>query len=334
MTDNILIGDSLIWLRRLPSESVHCIVTSPPYYGLRDYGVKAQIGLEETPEAYIEKLVMIFREARRVLKNNGTLWLNLGDSYWNKQSHNGISGGHGENHKAGQEYAIRAGGQSHSIYKPKDLMMIPARVALALQADGWWLRSDIIWQKPSCMPESVKDRPTKSYEHVFLLSKSKKYFYDQDAIREPHKGAATDKRADGQRHLLKGKTSTGNYATNAVSYHPRGRNKRDVWSINSEGYSGAHFATMPIQLAETCIKAGCPQDGIVLDPFSGSGTTGIAALTLNRNYLLIELSIAYAALAQKRLKNYRHMLDNNNPMKPIIFADGTKQLSLFGEFAS
>lgn len=299
--DYILQGNALDRVYRLEDASIDCIVTSPPYFGLRNYGHAEQIGLEETPEQYIESLVTLFRECRRALKDTGTFWLNLGDSYWHIRDESGRSGGEGNTAKAYTKNQARAGGKYHDTYKPKDLMMIPARVAMALQADGWYLRSQIVWHKPNAMPESVTDRPTNDYEMVYLLSKSREYFYDADAIREAHKTEETalrDKSNEGYGAAYTKPLGAGPRSW----YTPTGRNKRAVWAINTKPYSEAHFATMPQELADTCIKAGCPKDGVVMDPFGGAGTTAVSAISLKRHYILFELNTAYIGLAQKRIR--------------------------------
>lgn len=252
--------EALEFARSLPSNFVHCVVTSPPYFGLRSYigdgdiNKPKEIGLEDTPVAYIAKVVALFREIRRVLRDDGTLWVNMGDSY---------SGG-GFNPSLESKYAKGLKSQErmdtlNSGLPPKSLMMMPARLAIALQDDGWILRAEIVWHKINPMPESVTDRPTKSHEMVYLLAKSERYFYDQDAIREPHIWGEKDKRADGHRHASNGKSATGQYAINAVAYHLNGRNRRDVWAIASEAFPGAHFATFPTKLIEPMILAGCPE---------------------------------------------------------------------------
>lgn len=249
----IFIGDALSWLQRLPSESVHCIVTSPPYYGLRDYGVDGQLGLEATPDAYIDNMVAVFRAARRVLRADGTLWLNIGDTY---------SSGSYPSPKHASDNIGNVSRRNIAGLGSKQLLMIPHRLAIALQADGWWVRSDIVWAKPNPMPESVTDRPTKSKEYVFLLSKSERYYYDADAIREGYSKEYTTPASFGgfgNRKETK-YSSIGNFAQgeNSTPNPELGRNKRDVWTIPTKGFKEAHFATMPTELAETCIKAGCP----------------------------------------------------------------------------
>ena len=346
MSHIILQGDCIEMLRTLPDASVHCCMTSPPYWGLRDYGHGGQIGLEETPEKFVERLVAVFREVRRVLREDGTCWVNLGDSYASspRGNKNGWEGSGLNGIQSATYQAKLNGGTAKSMdktkvdgLKPKDLVGIPWRVAFALQADGWWLRQDIIWHKPSPMPESVTDRCTKAHEYVFLLTKSQNYFFDAEAIKEP-------------------------------SLEGMNRNRRSVWKIASRPYKGAHFATMPPELAETCIKAGssergcCPHCGspwervtkktrlkrkrpneyvkrtgeagtgsscsntvagvavetlgwqqtckcekhepvpcVVLDPFGGSGTTSAVAKTLGRNSIYVELNPDYIELARKRI---------------------------------
>lgn len=302
-------GNSLEILETFPDEIVNCIVTSPPYYGLRDYGEDEQIGLEETPEEYIEKLVTLFREAKRVLRSDGTLWLNLGDSYWANRGKNGLSADN-YNSKNG-DYSLRAGGKGHPVYKPKDLMGMPWRVALALQEDGWYLRSDIIWHKPNVIPENVSDRPTKSHEHIFLLSKSRQYYYDHESIKEdsvykewdPVMGSlgafgANQSRA---RQSKKKGSFDGKLGKEAFRAVRDKRNKRDVWTVTTKPFRGAHFATFPVDLIEPCILAGCPEDGVVMDPFMGSGTTAVAAIRNRRKYLGIELNPGYIELAESRI---------------------------------
>ena len=268
----IMTGDCLEAMRSMAGNSVDCCVTSPPYWGLRDYGVEGQLGLESTPEEYVARMVEVFREVRRVLKPQGTLWLNLGDCYG----------------------------------KGKQLVGIPWRVAFALQADGWYLRQDIIWHKPNPMPESVRDRCTKAHEYIFLLAKSEKYFFDSGSIRE----TATSEKG-------KGVTGRGkNASARAVGCNGRQpqqdhsgwmggdgktRNRRSVWTVTPKPFNGAHFATFPTDLIEPCILAGCPQNGVVLDPFFGTGTAGLVAQKHARKWLGIELNPDYVTIAQNRL---------------------------------
>ena len=291
------VGDCLSVLRQLPDDHFNTCVTSPPYYGLRDYGVAGQIGLEDRPEDYVARMVEVFREVRRTLRPDGTLWLNLGDSYANDGKWGGSTGGKHANALHGSTGVGRS--KRVTGMKPKDLMMIPARVALALQEDGWWLRSDIIWQKPNPMPESVQDRPTSAHEHVFLLTKAPKYYYDAEAIRED----ATCDRMRGPA-LHPDTVSTNGNAGLARRELTGTRNARNVWTITPKPFKGAHFATMPPDLVKPCVLAGCPQDGQVLDPFGGAGTTGLVAAELGRRATLIELNPEYASIIRQRLSSY------------------------------
>jgi DNA modification methylase len=312
--DSILCGDALTTLRTLPSESVHCIVTSPPYFGLRDYGVAGQIGLEQMPEDYVTQLVAVFAEARRVLRTDGTLWLNIGDSYANDGKWGGASGG---KHATGLHGASGVGrNKRHTGLKPKDLCMIPARVALALQADGWWLRSEIVWAKPTPMPEPVIDRPTRAHEMIYLLAKSEHYAYDADAIREslaPKTFTTFGTKHHAQGNDALGRVKSDNWGRTVAERKPKlnaagriaGANKRDVWTVASRPFREAHFATFPPKLIEPCILAGCPVGGVVLDPFMGAGTVGLVARRHSRHYLGIELNAEYIALAEGRIANER-----------------------------
>jgi DNA modification methylase len=371
MTVSILCGDCRNMLRQMPAESVHCVVTSPPYWGLRDYGtatweggdptcdhrqaarkpadwstsglqrnkkspelsagtialvnhqqephyrdlcgkcgarrVDSQIGLEPDLHSYVAAMVGVFREVRRVLRKDGTLWLNLGDSY--AASVNGRSAADtkalGNDDRTFRDKPFSTVGNG---LKPKDLCGIPWRVAFALQADGWWLRQDIIWSKPNPMPESVTDRCTKAHEYLFLLSKSERYYYDAEAIKEKvgeetrrqqtfRGGCYTNNTAFNNSHDYAGHAP---YSDGDPSL--RGRNKRSVWEVTTQPFSEAHFATFPFALIEPCIKAGCPADGTVLDPFAGAGTTGLVADRLRRNAILIELKPEYAAMARRRIE--------------------------------
>jgi DNA modification methylase len=328
MSVRILHGDCRDTLRTLPDASVHCCVTSPPYFGLRDYGNAAQIGLEPTPDEYVSQMVEVFREVRRVLSNDGTLWLNLGDSYagggtiGRNDAGRDIGGG---GNKLGSGNPGTQGSRARiESLKAKDLIGIPWRVAFALQADGWFLRQDIIWHKPNPMPESVRDRCTKAHEYVFLLSKSERYFYDIEAMQEQ----ATDStslrlaqdianqrgsdrvpgKTNGAMKAVKGRfvrpgvdTNGGGQGDGAMSYPALTRNKRSVWTIATQPFSEAHFATMAPELAKTCIKAGCPEGGTVLDPFGGAGTTGLVADQLQRDAVLCELNPEYISIARRRI---------------------------------
>lgn len=333
MTVQIIIGDAREQLKGLADGSVNMAVTSPPYFRLRDYDVEGQMGLEETPEEYVAALVDLFREVRRVLRDDGTLWLNLGDSYagsWGAQGHGPSPSSAMARHQVANhpKSASKTGTIRGEGLKPKDLVGIPWMVAFALRADGWYLRQDIIWSKPNPMPESVGDRCTKSHEYLFLLSKSSRYAYDADAIMEGLAEASVARlsqnvAAQTGSERVPGKT---NGAMKAVSRKrglpPRhqqypdssdqsgldnvsrglGRNKRSVWSIATQPYSEAHFATFPPALVEPCILAGCPAGGMVLDPFGGAGTTGLVAERLGRNSTLIELNPEYADIARRRIR--------------------------------
>jgi DNA modification methylase len=316
-------GDCLEVLKTLPDCSVDSVVTSPPYYGIRDYGFEGQIGLEPTIDEYVAKLVLVFAEVKRVLKTDGTLWLNLGDSYaisgGKTQPQRDTSGGFSGaiNEKQGQQgYSKASGGHvrpktTSEVVKPKDLIGIPWRVAFALQADGWYLRQDIIWSKPNPMPESVRDRCTKSHEYIFMLTKSAKYYFDHKAIQEPLAASSAARYAHGFKDKRTGTTKGMRVAGEA---QPRGesvptrnlelptkRNKRSVWSITTKPFKGAHFAVFPIELPTLCLSAGCKPNGTVLDPFMGSGSTGVAAKNLGMSFIGIEQNEEYFEIAKKRI---------------------------------
>ena len=311
MSENIIINrDCLLALRDLPDESVNCCVTSPPYYALRDYGMDAQIGRENSPEEYIRRLVLVFREVRRVLTADGTLWLNIADTYCGTGNKGGYLDPKNPKGRNGQRVSLA---RRASECKQKDMIGIPWLLAFALRADGWYLRSDIIWCKANPMPESCKDRPSRCYEHVFLLTKSRKYYYDALAIAEPiaestaarYKGgrSASSKYAEeipGQGKVQKLNAARAAGTITDADISPV-RNARDVWHINTVPYKGGHFAAYPPKLAERCILAGCPRGGIVLDPFFGSGTTGLAAVKNDRRYIGIELNAEYCELAKERI---------------------------------
>lgn len=331
MRIDIITGDCRQLLKQMPDQSVHCCVTSPPYFGLRDYGHEGQIGLEQTPDDYVAEMVAVFREVRRVLRDDGTLWLNLGDSYCGAGYSNNKNTGGAERKDGGKQLHTKVFG-----LRSKDLIGIPWRVAFAMQADGWYLRQDIIWHKPNPMPESVRDRCTKAHEYIFLFSKSPKYYFDQEAILEPitdttamrmlqdienQKGSdrvpfktngamkAVARKAGNKTHkyvaeynssdsdVLRTKSGLLNCAETVWEK----RNRRSVWTVATKPFKGAHFATYPPELIEPCIKAGCPEGGTVLDPFFGAGTTGIVASRLGRNCIGCELNPEYAALAKKRI---------------------------------
>ncbi|MCU7904499.1 MAG: site-specific DNA-methyltransferase [Candidatus Thiodiazotropha sp. (ex Epidulcina cf. delphinae)] len=257
-------GDAIHALQQLPSNSVQCVVTSPPYWGLRDYGIEGQIGLETTLPQFINHLVAIFNEVKRVLRDDGTLWLNIGDGYTSGNR------GYRANDKKNPARAMTVRPDTPEGLKPKDLQGIPWRLAFALQDDGWYLRSDIVWHKPNAMPESVKDRPTRAHEYLFMLTKSERYYYDYEAVKE-------------------------------IGLNKKLRNRRSVWNINTQGFPGAHFATFPTQLIEPCILASTKPGDYVLDPFFGSGTVGVTCLEQHRRYVGVELNPEYVALAAERL---------------------------------
>ena len=302
------VGDCLESMRKMPDQSVNCCVTSPPYFGLRDYGMPGQLGLEATPEKFVQALVAVFREVRRVLRDDGTLWLNLGDSYARAPGKGG-SGPGGKNREwYGENYGQARGAEIPAGLKPKDLIGIPWRVAFALQADGWYLRQDIIWHKPNPMPESVRDRCTKAHEYIFLLSKSPSYFFDSEAVREgavrPTGGrAATFDRGGNavSQHVIPGQSAAQHRADRGPVPNTGKRNRRSVWTVPPKPFKGAHFATFPPDLIEPCILAGCPEGGVVLDPFGGSGTTAGVALKHGRNPIICELNPEYAAMIDDRV---------------------------------
>jgi DNA modification methylase len=323
MTTRIIKGDCRELLRDLEPESVHCVVTSPPYWGLRDYGVDGQIGLETTPEAFTAELVGVFRELKRALRDDGTAWLNLGDSYSGSGKGGNPDEGKQATNKGSQSIGVLYGKTGETArqaavtnvsrrlttelgFPPKQLMGIPWRVAFALQADGWYLRQDIIWSKPNPMPESVRDRCTKAHEYLFLLSKNERYYYDAGAIAEDAANAGKAISL-GDKSMSRGQARGANVPASgnglADEYIVAGlRNKRSVWEVTTSPFPEAHFATFPPALIEPCILAGCPKGGTVLDPFGGAGTTGLVADRLERNAILIELNPEYAAMAERRIK--------------------------------
>jgi DNA modification methylase len=322
-------GDALETLKQMEDESINCCVTSPPYWGLRDYGCDGQIGLEKTPEEYVSKMVEVFREVKRVLRKDGTLWLNLGDSY--AGSGKGIGSNHGK--AVFTDENIRKTDWRQLDMKPKDLIGIPWRVAFALQEDGWWLRSDIIWAKPNPMPESVTDRPTRAHEYIFLMSKSERYYYDAEAIKEPSAHSSIKRWAQDIENQRGSERANGGTKTNGpmkavggpkkdkqrghsrrhAGFNERwdhmtkaeqaamGRNKRSVWEVATQPFHEAHFATFPPKLIVPCILAGCPEGGLVLDPFAGAGTTLYVAEQLGRNSIGIELNPDYCDIIRRRM---------------------------------
>lgn len=306
-------GDCLEVLRTLPDDSVQCCVTSPPYWGLRDYGCAGQIGLEETLDEFLGRLVAVFDEVRRVLREDGVCWVNMGDSYagsWGAQGRQGSTGQMADRSVVSARIAAaqkrtRTGSVDRlpSGIKPKDLVGQPWRLAFALQASGWWLRQDIIWHKPNPMPESVTDRCTKAHEYLFLLTKAERYFWNAEAMKEASECFGKDQRSGKDRILYEGKRTEGDKAKNGqqsfVTVNET-RNRRSVWTIATQPYSEAHFATFPTELPRRCILASTKPGDTVLDPFGGSGTTGRVAIELGRRAVLIELNPEYAAMIQRR----------------------------------
>lgn len=294
--NKIIFGDCRDTMRQLVADGVkvQMCVTSPPYYGLRDYGHEGQIGLEETPEQYIDAMLEVFRCVKDILTDDGVLWLNIGDSYAGSGKGQWVDGEHDPKKKKTEGMKLNITKPKDMGLKPKDLIGIPWMLAFALRADGWYLRQDIIWHKPNPMPESVTDRCTKAHEYIFLLSKSQKYFYDNDAIKEPaiyagdDRGSRNDSRRGTEANSMSGKT--GEF-----------RNKRSVWTVNTKPYSGAHFAVFPEELIEPCILAGSRIGDVVLDPFMGSGTTAQVAQQLGRKYLGCELTHDYKVLQDQRV---------------------------------
>lgn len=327
MTVTIMHGDARDILPTLPSDHFDCIVTSPPYWGLRDYGVERQIGLEPTLDGYIETMVGVCRDLRRVLKPNGTFWLNIGDAYagsWGAQSR-GEFLGPASKLSGGQIYSAPKGPHRGSLkrtpgLKEKDLCMIPNRLAIRLQEDGWWVRSEIIWHKPNPMPESATDRPTSAHEKVWLLTKGERYFYDAKAISKMATDTGRVNGRDGRNEDAPARPpGSGRRTLKRLDYSELGRNARNVWSIASQPYRGAHFATMPRDLAERCIKAGCPAGGHVLDPFGGAGTTGLVADRCGLHATLIELNPDYAEIARSRIAEdaplFAEIMSSSDPVR-------------------
>ncbi len=339
MKDQILCADVLEGLGQLPDKSVNCCVTSPPYYGLRDYGVAGQLGLEETPEQFIAKMVEVFREVRRVLCDDGTLWVNIGDSYAANGKNRTLEQIEAKSTLRGRHFGALKN-QPNKItgdLKPKDLIGIPWMLAFALRSDGWYLRQDIIWHKPNPMPESVTDRCTKSHEYIFLLSKSQKYYYDAESIRVPladesirrlaqdlenqeDSGRVPGKTNGNMKAVRKNGQSTKNMAASGAINHDgksgyfdkdgnllvrSTANKKSVWTVTTKPNKEAHFAIFPEDLIEPPILAGCPEGGTVLDPFMGAGTTAKVAIKNGRHYIGIEINPEYVAMAEKRILNYR-----------------------------
>lgn len=298
----IIIADALEALHEMPDSSVHCCVTSPPYWGLRDYGVAGQIGIEETPEAHMECLATLFGEVHRVLRDDGTLWINYGDTYLCNQG----AGFNGNKRLPAENRRVQV--QRPAWAKPKDLLGLPWRLAFALQAAGWYLRCDVIWHKPNPMPESVKDRPTRAHEYLFMLSKSERYYYDHEAVREP--SASVGKQGAQALSFARKVNEPARPGQGQEQHRPERadaqyggatRARRSVWSVPTRPFPEAHFATYPPNLIRPCILAGCPEGGTVLDPFFGAGTTGVVAIEEGRRCIGVELNPEYAEIAQRRI---------------------------------
>ncbi len=293
----------LTGLKTLPDNSIDCCVTSPPYFGLRDYGHKEQIGLEQTPEKFVQTMVDVFNEVRRVLKPDGTLWFNMGDTYYNYRGASDFSTKQTISNNNAHEMNSPSGKRNvkNDNLKGKDLIGIPWMCAFALRSSGWYLRQDIIWNKPNPMPESMTDRCTKAHEYIFLLTKSSKYYYDADAIKTKMECSEHDKR------IRQGRKRFPTALVNGIRGNTPDKvyewaNKRSVWTVNTKPYNEAHFATYPQELIVDMIKAGCREGGIVLDPFMGSGTTAVVARKLNRNYIGFELNAEYLKISEDRLR--------------------------------
>lgn len=348
--NKIYCEDCLKTLNKIPNKYLNCVITSPPYWGLRNYGNnnnkiwngnkycnhkwskkqgyenfcqkcgawKGQLGLEPNPELYVSNLVSIFQEIKRVLKDNGTLWLNLGDTYYSSGGESRHIGYKDPKYKNGRNIDFKEPQtQPHSILKGKDLVGIPWRVAFALQKDGWYLRNDIIWQKPNSMPESVTDRFVKSHEHIFLLTKSKKYYFNQQhenciTGNGKKQGVVKGKRFGGK---LNAKGTVSGYNQRIIKNKFKGRNKRDVWQINTKSFPEAHFAVYPPDLIRPCIKAGCPNNGIVYDPFIGAGTTGLVALEEEKKFIGSEISKKYVDIANRRINKVKKEKYKNKKQK-------------------
>ena len=317
MIDTVLFGDCRTTLQTI-NEPIQMCVTSPPYYGLRDYGGEnQQIGQEQTPEEYIEELVSVFSIIRDKLNDDGTLWVNIGDSYYNYRPSKGKSYVKQTLSKTKQDLPDYSSKRNNKLsnLKEKDLIGIPFMLAFALRNDGWYLRQDIIWHKPNPMPESVKDRCTKSHEYIFLLSKNKKYYYDNEAIKEPAKDWGTRDRTKGKYH----NTGSGLSPHSGLSKSYDRKNKRDVWSVTNKPYKHAHFATFPPDLIEPCILAGSKEGDIVLDPFMGSGTTAMVAKQHNRHYIGCELHDNYKDLIEQRVPVEISSQDIDNPLTQMLY---------------
>ena len=321
VVNTILPGNNIETLKTIPDNSVNCCVTSPPYYGLRDYGIDNQIGLEETPEEYIEALVAVFREVKRILRDDGTLWVNIGDSYAGSGKGSATHTDSANRAKQGTNKGMlgktRVTKTTWGNAKPKDLIGIPWLLAFALRDDGWYLRQDIIWYKPNPMPEPVKDRCTNSHEYIFLLSKSRMYYFNSDFNKEKATqsttGPSTSFKREGSKRSIEGicpgKMPTHRIDREDIRYDGEYRNRHDVWKVGIEASEHGHFAMYPQKLILPCILCGCPENGIVLDPFMGSGTTGVVAIKNLRKYIGCEINPEYIQIAEKRIASERGLFD-------------------------
>ena len=318
MRNKILYGDCRDTLKQFDEQARTC-VTSPPYYGLRNYGNEEnQIGQENTPEEFIDQLVNVFKEVRNVLTDDGTLWVNLGDSYYNYRPGKGQSYPKQSVSKTNQDLPTQCNKRGNKLdgLKEKDLIGIPWMFAFAMRSDGWYLRQDIIWHKPNPMPESVKDRCTKSHEYIFLLSKNKKYYYDNEAIKEPVKQDwGTRNRTNGKYH----NSGSGLSPHSGLTKSYDRKNKRDVWSITNKPYKGSHFAVFPPDLITPCILAGSEKGDIILDPFMGSGTTAMVAKQLGRDYIGCELHEEYGNLIDQRVPVEQVAQETTNPLADLLY---------------
>ena len=304
-THRIITGDCIEGMKTLPECSIHTCVTSPPYFGLRDYGGgDSEIGQEDTVEGYVQKMVEVFREVRRILRDDGTLWLNLGDPYMSAKNCAPPPQTVGGQRGMPSDF-VPPNRKDQKGLKQKDLIGIPWRVAFALQADGWYLRQDIVWNKPNPMPESVEDRCTKAHEYIFLLSKKPHYYYDHESVKEPVASSTVNRLSQKNLPNQTGSTRVPGKTNGNMKAVGNGetRNRRSVWTVTTKGYKGAHFAVYPEELIKPCVLAGCPAGGTVFDPFTGSGTTAVVALKNGRNYIGTELNPEYVKIAEDRIQN-------------------------------
>lgn len=321
--NTILEGDALSVLRSLPSRSVQCCISSPPYYGLRNYNVEGQYGLEPTLDSYLDRMVAVFDEVYRVLKPTGTCWLNIGDSYANDDKWGGSTSG---KHAQGLHGETSIGREKRNTgFKPKDLMLVPFRLALALQTAGWWVRSDIIWHKPAPMPESVQDRPTRAHEYIFLLTRSERYYYDAAAIAEPAVIGANGSVFTTGKTALDGRRA---HVGQGTRIDHTTRNRRSVWTVNTEPFPDAHYAVFPTALIEPMVLAGSRPGDLVLDPFMGSGTVGVVASQHGRDWLGIELNHEYADMARQRIAEEGRPVVLPRKQRQQMRAKGVTQSSL------